>query len=341
MSLRYVNNPPNPWHSESVEWIGKPPEVKTEVYEDEATRTILTRNNSPDVGFDVSLNIYRGCTHACTYCFSRPTHEYLGFGAGTDFESKIVVKVNAPDLLRKELMKPSWKGGTITMSFTSDPYIPLEAKYELTRRCLEILLEFRNPVGLITKSVLIRRDVELLAELTRKARCRVFFSIPFLETEVCRALEPYVPLPEARFNAMRILAEAGVPVGLAVAPVIPSLNDSNIPELLKRAKESGADKAFMGMLRLPGNVQPYFVQKLTERLPGREKRILNHIREERKGKLNTSNFGERMRGTSEQWKLAVKMFRVYCEKYGLNQEYEEVSKPTTFRRPSAQGSLFD
>jgi DNA repair photolyase len=343
MSLRYINNPPNPWLSESVEWIGEPPEVETKVYEDEATRTILTRNNSPDVGFDVSLNIYRGCTHACTYCFARPTHEYLGFGAGTDFESKIAVKINAPKLLRKELMKPSWKGETINMSFTSDPYIPLEAKYQLTRQCLEILLEFRNPVALITKSVLIRRDVELLAELTRQARCQVYFSIPFLETEVCRALEPYVPLPEARFNAMKILADAGVPVGIAVAPIIPSLNDASIPELLRRSKESGATTAFMSILRLPGSVQPYFLQKLKEKLPLKAKRVVNHIREERRGKLNSANFGERMRGSSEQWKLAVQMFHVYCQKYGLNQEFEtnKDEQPTTFRRPSTQGYLFE
>lgn len=318
MSLRYVNNPPNPWLSESIEWIGEPPEVRLEVFEETASRTILTRNKSPDVGFNFSLNIYRGCTHACAYCFARPTHEYLGFGAGTDFESKIVVKINAPELLRKELSKRSWKGEQISMSFTSDPYIPLEAKYELTKKCLEIMLEFRNPAAIVTKSALVRRDVDILSELNQKARCAVFFSIPFLDVEVCRALEPYVPLPEARFKAMRVLAEAGVSVGLAIAPVIPGLNDSDIPQLLKKAADNGAKTAFMTMLRLPGSVQPYFVQKLAERLPDKQKRILNRIREERNGKLNSARFGERMRGTSEQWKLTEKMFRVYCQKYGLN-----------------------
>ena len=341
--LRYINNPPNPWQSQSLEWIGEPPDVKMEVYEDDAARTILTRNNSPDVGFNVSLNIYRGCTHACTYCFARPTHEFLGFGAGTDFESKIVVKIKAPDLLRKELMKPSWKGETIAMSFTSDPYIPLEAKYELTRQCLEILLEFRNPVSIVTKSALIRRDVELLAALARDAHATVYFSIPFLDAEICRALEPFVPLPEARFRAMSVLAEAGVPVGIAIAPVIPSLNDSNIPGLLKRAAECGATSAFMTMLRLPGNVRPYFLQKLEEKLPTRHQRILNHIKEERNGKLNSATFGDRMRGTSEQWKIAEKMFRISCQKYGLNElpDNVEVEETTTFRRPTAQRNLFD
>ena len=341
MSLRHVNNPPNPWQNYSYEWIGEPPDARIEVYEDQATRTILTRNNSPDVGFDVSLNIYRGCTHACTYCFSRPTHEYLGFGAGTDFETKIVVKTTAPELLRKELMKPSWKGEQISMSFTSDPYIPLEAKYELTRKCLEILLEFRNPVAIVTKSALIRRDVDLLAELSEKADAQVFFSIPFLDVEICRALEPFVPLPEARFHAMKTLSDAGVSVGLAIAPLIPGLNDSDIPNLVKKAAEAGAKTAFINMLRLPGNVRPYFLQKLEECLPTKQKRILNHIREERGGKLNSANFGERMRGTSEQWRVAEQMFRVSCRRYKLNLPTENQEKPNTFRRPTTQGSLFD
>jgi DNA repair photolyase len=339
--LRYVNNPPNPWLTESVEWLGEPPEARVEIFEDEASRTILTRNNSPDVGFDVSLNIYRGCTHACAYCFSRPTHEYLGFGAGTDFETKIVVKTKAPELLRKELMKPSWKGEQILMSFTSDPYIPLETKYELTKKCLEILLEFRNPVAIVTKSALIRRDVDLLAELAQKASAQVFFSIPFLDAEVCRALEPFVPLPEARFHAMKTLSDAGVAVGLAIAPVIPGLNESDIPALVEKAAAAGAKTAFINLLRLPGNVRPYFLQKLAERLPTREKRIVNHIRAERNGKLNSSNFGERMHGTTEHWKIAEKMFRLACKRHGLNQPTEEKPRENTFRRPTPQLGLFD
>lgn len=339
--LRYVTNPPNPWLTESLEWIGEPPEARVEVFEDEASRTILTRNNSPDVGFNVSLNIYRGCTHACAYCFARPTHEYLGFGAGTDFETKIVVKTKAPALLRKELMKPAWTGEQISMSFTSDPYIPLEAKYELTRKCLEILLEFRNPVAIVTKSALIRRDADLLAALAEKASAQVFFSIPFLDTEVCRAIEPFVPLPEARFSAMKTLSDAGVAVGLAIAPVIPGLNESEIPKLVEKAAASGAKTAFINLLRLPGNTRPYFLQKLAERLPTKEKRILNHIRAERQGKLNNSNFGERMRGTTEHWKIAEKMFRLACRRHGLNQPTGETRRENTFRRPTAQGSLFE
>ncbi len=211
--MRFIANPPNPWLSHSVEWIGEPPPAKIEVYEETETRSIISHNDSPDVAFDHSINCYRGCIHGCTYCFSRPTHEYLDFGAGTDFERKIVVKVNAAELLRKELMKPSWKGEQIVFSFTSDPYIPLEANYKLTRRCLEVCAEFRNPVGIVTKSALIRRDVDVLQSLARDASVGVYFSIPFANYDTARAVEPFAPSPNARFEAMKILADAGIQAG--------------------------------------------------------------------------------------------------------------------------------
>ena len=179
--MRYIENPPNPWLTHSVEWIGEPPTAKIEVFEETETRSIISSNDSPDVAFDHSINCYRGCPHGCTYCFSRPTHEYLGYGAGTDFERKIIAKVNAPELLRKELMKPSWKGDEIVFSFTSDPYIPLEANYKLTRRCLEVCAEFRNPVGIVTKSALIRRDVDVLQETFGRGQRR-----SLLLDSVCR-----------------------------------------------------------------------------------------------------------------------------------------------------------
>lgn len=342
--MRYVDNPPNPWLSTHVEWIGEPPEAKLEVYEETATRSIITHNNSPDVGFEYSINCYRGCTHACSYCFSRPTHEYLGFGAGTDFERRIVVKVRAAELLRQELMRPSWRGDEIVFSFTSDPYVPLEAHYQLTRQCLEVCLEFRNPISIVTKSALVRRDIDILVELSRQASASVFFTIPFRDYETARALEPFAPSPDARFKAMEELAKAGIAVGIGLAPLILSLNDSHIPELLKRAHDAGARTAFMTMLRLPGSVAPYFEQRLRERIPTQADRILNRIREARGGKLNSSEFGERMRGNSEQWRVVEKMFRLHCRRLGLNKEcagaYAQL-RPSTFRRPSAQGSLFD
>src|SRR4028118_805277 len=224
--MRYIENPPNPWNSTHVEWIGEPPESALEVFEEEATRSIITHNDSPDVGFDYSVNVYRGCTHACTYCFSRPTHEYLGFGAGTDFERKLVVKIHAAELLRKELMRPSWKGDELVFSFTSDPYVPLEAHYKLTRKCLEVCLEFRNPVSIVTKSALVRRDLDVLVGLAREASASVYFTIPFSDPETARALEPFAPAPDARFKAMAELAAAGITVGIGVAAGTPPVADA-------------------------------------------------------------------------------------------------------------------
>jgi DNA repair photolyase len=341
--MRYVENPPNPWLTHSVEWIGEPPAAKIEVFEETETRSIISSNDSPDVAFDHSINCYRGCVHGCTYCFSRPTHEYLGYGAGTDFERKIVVKVKAPELLRKELMKPSWKGDEIVFSFTSDPYIPLEANYKLTRRCLEVCAEFRNPVGIVTKSALIRRDVDVLQTLTREASLGVFFSIPFADYDTARAVEPFAPSPNARFEAMKTLAEAGIEVGIGIAPTIPGLT-TDIPALLQRAKDCGAKKAFINMLRLPGSVAPYFEQRLREKLPTKADRVLNRIRDARGGKLNSSVFGERMRGKGEYWSAQEKLFEVYTKRLGFNEHRvggsERHSRENTFRRPSAQGALF-
>jgi len=339
--MRYVDNPPNPWATTSVEWIGEPPEAKLEVFEETATRRIITHNTSPDVGFAYSVNCYRGCTHACTYCFARPYHEYLGFGAGTDFERKIVAKVRAPELLRQELMRPSWTGNSLAFSFTSDPYLPLEADYQLTRQCLAVCLEFRQSVSIVTKSALVRRDKELLRQLAIHADCTVHFSVPFTDPHTSRALEPYTPSPEARFRAMEELASIGVHVGIGIAPLIPGLNDSDIPDLLKRAHASGARTAWLTMLRLPGSVAPYFEQTLHERLPTKAARVLNHIREERGGKLNATEFGERMKGTSEQWRVAEQVFRLHSKRLGFNDEGSAPEKRHTFRRPSPQRSLFD
>jgi len=320
--------------------VGEPPESKLEVFEETETRQIITHNNSPDVSFDYSVNCYRGCIHGCTYCFSRPTHEYLGYGAGTDFERKIIAKVNAPTLLRKELLKPSWKGDEIVFSFTSDPYLPLEANYKLTRRCLEVCLEFKNPVGIVTKSALIRRDIDLLASLTREARLGVFFTIPFTDRDVSRAVEPYAPLPDARFHAMAELASAGITVGIGIAPVIPGLS-SDIPVLLQRAKDAGAKHAFINMLRLPGSVAPYFEQRLRERLPTKADRVFARIREARDGKLNSSEFGERMKGKGEYWAAIERLFKIHSERLGLNKsDGRKSKKDTTFQRPQAQQTLF-
>lgn len=340
--MRYVDNPPNPWLTHSVEWIGEPPAAKIEIFEETETRTIISSNDSPDVAFDHSVNCYRGCTHGCTYCFSRPTHEYLGYGAGTDFERKIIAKVRAPELLRKELMKRSWQGDEIVFSFTSDPYIPIEANYKLTRGCLEVCAEFRNPVGIVTKSALIRRDIDVLQRLKADASVGVFLSIPFADPEIARAVEPFAPSPNARFEAMRALADAGIEVGIGIAPTIPGLS-TDIPGLLQRAKDCGATKAFINMLRLPGSVAPYFEQRLREKLPTKADRVLSRIRDARGGKLNSSVFGERMRGKGQYWSAQEKLFEVYCSRLGFNEHRvgsERHRRANTFRRPTAQGALF-
>ncbi len=340
--MRFVDNPPNPWLTYSVEWIGEPPPAKIEVFEETETRSIISTNNSPDVAFDHSINCYRGCIHGCTYCFSRPTHEYLGYGAGTDFERKIIVKVRAPELLRKELMKSSWQGDQIVFSFTSDPYIPLEANYKLTRGCLEVCAAFRNPVGIVTKSALIRRDIDVLQQLARDASVGVYFSIPFADYDIARAVEPFAPSPNARFEAMKALADGGIEVGIGIAPTIPGLT-SDIPELLQRAKDCGAQKAFINMLRLPGSVAPYFEQRLREKLPTKADRVLNRIRDARGGKLNSSVFGERMRGKGQYWEAQEQLFNVFCKRLGFNEHRvgsDRHERTSTFRRPIAQGSLF-
>jgi DNA repair photolyase len=340
--MRFVENPPNPWLIHSVEWIGEPPTAKIEVFEETETRSIISSNDSPDVAFDHSINCYRGCPHGCTYCFSRPTHEYLGYGAGTDFERKIIAKVRAPELLRQELMKPSWKGDEIVFSFTSDPYIPLEANYKLTRRCLEVCAEFRNPVGIVTKSALIRRDVDVLQRLTQEASVGVYFSIPFADYATARAIEPFAPSPNARFEAMKTLAAAGIQVGIGIAPTIPGLS-TDIPGLLQRAKDCGATKAFINMLRLPGSVAPYFEKRLREKLPTKADRVINRIRDARGGKMNSSVFGERMRGQGQYWEAQHKLFDVYSRRLGFNEHRvgsERHTRVNTFRRPTAQGSLF-
>src|SRR4051812_38595062 len=199
---RPVANPPNPWASTHVEWLEEPPAATLQIFEEEA-RSVLSENESPDIPFRFSLNPYRGCLHACAYCYARPSHQYWGFGAGTDFDRKIVVKKNAPEVLRRELLRPSWTGGTLVFSGNTDCYQPVEASYELTRRCLEVCLEFQNPVGIITKSLLIRRDVELLGELARRARAHVTVSIAFADDETSRKIEPYAGRPSKRFEVIR------------------------------------------------------------------------------------------------------------------------------------------
>ncbi len=318
------------------------------VYEEDA-RSIIASNDSPDVPFRFSVNPYRGCFHGCAYCYARPSHELLGFGAGTDFERRIVVKRNAAEVLHRQLSAPSWQGEMLAFSGVTDCYQPLEASYGLTRKMLEVCLAFRNPVGVITKGALVERDVDLLAELGRVARCTVFVSIPFADEEHARAIEPYASSIARRFHALRMLSDAGVKTGVSVSPVIPGLNDPQIPEILARAKECGASMAFMIMLRLPASVRPVFTERLREALPLRAEHVLSSVRDVRDGEMNDAKFGTRMRGQGPRWAAIEAMFDLHRRRLGFvdaerdadaRERFEQGG--TTFRRPgNGQLGLFD
>lgn len=317
MRFKRVSNPPNPFAGEHCCWLEEPPAVKLEVYEEQA-RSILATNDSPDIPFRWSLNPYRGCQHACAYCYARPTHEYLGLGSGTDFESRIVVKVNAPELLDRELSRPRWSHDRIAFSGVTDCYQPLEASYRLTRRCLEVCIRHRNPIGIVTKSYLIARDVDLLAELQRAADCVVYFSVTFADDARARLLEPGAPPPSRRFEAMRRLRDAGVSVALSLSPVIPGLNDRDIPALLEQAAECGARRAFMTPLRLPGPVREVFLERLRTVLPDSAGRVEALLRDLRGGRLNDPRFGHRMHGSGPYWESVRRLFDVTAQRLGMN-----------------------
>jgi DNA repair photolyase len=346
--LRYIANPPNPWHAQSSEWLGEPPPAKLQIYEETATKHIITKNSSPDVGFDYTVNVYRGCTHACNYCFARPYHEYLDFGAGTDFETKIVVKVNAPELLMRDIKANRHKGDRIMFSFASDAYQPLEGVYKLTRACLEVCLKMNQPVGILTKGPLITRDLDILVPMSEKGLLAgIFMTIPFVDAKLSLAFEPHVALPNSRFRALKKLTDAGIRTGVAVAPIIPGVNANQIPLVLQAAREAGAEWAFMNYLRLPGSVAPYFVETTRRRLPLMADKIINKVKRERHGKLNNPNFFERMKGTTEEYHAAVKLFNVWHKRLGFHErtsaDRSMMSDESLFKEPtpSEQLSLFD
>lgn len=304
--------------------MGEPAETKLEIYEETNTKTIITKAFSSDFGHRYTVNCYRGCIHACTYCFARQYHEYLGYGAGTDFETKIVVKPNAPILLRAELKKTRERMNHIDFSFATDPYLPLEASYELTRKCLEVCAEFRVPVGIITKSPLITRDLDVLEKLL--PNLTVFFSIPFPSVTKSKPFELYTPTPEVRFRAMKTLSDAGITCGIGIAPVILGYNDADIPALLEKAREAGATKAFMSKIHFDTpSIEDYFTQRLHERLPTHASKILNQIKREHGGTLRHRNYQERNQGNTEKWQIAVKMFEMQFKRLGF-ERFEKSAK---------------
>ena len=287
------------------------------LYLKDASKSIIAYNESPDVGFDASINPYRGCEHGCIYCYARPTHEYLGFSAGLDFETRIMVKENAPALLRAQLASPKWKPQVVGISGVTDAYQPIERKLELTRKCLEVFLEYRNPVIIITKNRLVTRDIDVLAALAEHSCAAVFVSVTTLDLELNRVLEPRTSSPAQRLDAIEQLSAAGVPVGTLVAPVIPGLTDHEIAPIIEAATKAGAKFAGYIALRLPYAVAPMFEQWLEEHYPDRRDKVLNRIRSMRSGKLYDSNFETRMRGEGPFAEQMETMFNVARRKAGI------------------------
>jgi len=305
------------------------------------TQSILTKNSSPDIPFRFSLNPYRGCEHGCAYCFARPTHEYLGFSAGLDFETKIVVKQSAPDLLRRELSSPRWQPEPLTMSGVTDCYQPVERRLEITRRCLAVLAEFRQPVAVITKNHLVTRDIDLLCELAKFRAVMVAISITTLDAELAKKLEPRASPPARRLAAIEELRRAGIPVHVMAAPCIPGLNDHELPAIFSAAAKAGATGGSYVPLRLPWAVASIFEQWLEIHAPQKKEKVLGRIREMRGGKLNDPRFGSRMRGEGFYAEQMHALYELAKRRAGFTREHRGAELSCeNFRVPTAQLSLW-
>jgi DNA repair photolyase len=318
-----TDNPPNRFETRSYEPLEvefqdeERPPVPTQFFRD-TSRTILARNDSPDVPFTFSINPYRGCEHGCIYCYARPSHEYLGFSAGLDFESKIMVKTEAPALLDKELRSRKWIPQVIAFSGNTDCYQPLERRLELTRKCLEVCLRLRNPVGIITKNALVLRDLDILRPMASLNLVHVYLSITTLKPELARVMEPRTSSPSNRLDALAELSAAGVPAGVMIAPVIPGLTDEEMPAILKAASEHGATAAGYILLRLPGAVRQLFLDWLPGNLPEQAGKVINRIRETRDGELSDSRFGNRMTGEGPVSRNIHDLFTLSRARHGLD-----------------------
>ncbi len=320
----------------------QPKRAATIVYEDE-TRTIINHvdpRNSPDIPFEWSINPYRGCAHGCIYCYARPDHERLGFSCGLDFETRLVAKPNAPALLRKELASPKWKGDVIAMSGVTDCYQPIEAQMKITRGCLEVMAEFRQPVGIVTKNRLVLRDLDVLKEMAAHQVVHVAISVTTLDNALAAKLEPRASSPGDRLRTIRELTEAGVPTMAVVAPIIPGLTDKEIPAILEAVAEAGAISAGYVLLRLPHQIKALFLEWLQRHFPDRAAHVESLIRDTRDGELYQSAHYERKRGTGAIAEQIRAMFKLFCKRYGLDRSMPAYAKES-FRRPGdGQMSLF-
>ncbi|MBL8782831.1 MAG: PA0069 family radical SAM protein [Alphaproteobacteria bacterium] len=298
---------------------GEPPVLKTSVAID-ATRTIIARNQSPDISFDRSINPYRGCEHGCVYCFARPTHAYLGLSPGQDFESRLFAKPKAGQLLAQELRKAGYEVRSMALGTNTDPYQPIDEKYQVTRDVLKVLRDFKHPVGIVTKSNRVLRDLDILSEMASMNLARVAISVTTLDRKLARSMEPRAPTPERRIDAIRELSAAGVPTAVMAAPMIPALNDHEMEAILERAYEAGARQAGYVALRLPLEIKDLFREWLENEQPGRASHVMSLIRSMRGGKDYDAEWGKRMKGTGVYAELMAKRFKLACERIGLNKE---------------------
>ena len=292
------------------------PPLRTEI-RDETARSVITYNKSPDLPFDRSINPYRGCEHGCVYCFARPSHAYLGLSSGLDFETRLIARPNAAEVLRRELSKRSYKVATIALGTNTDPYQPIEKSREITRRCLEVLSEFNHPIGIVTKGALIERDIDILAPMAEKGLVRVGISLTTLDADLSRRMEPRAPSPQRRLRMIERLTSAGIPVRVMTSPVVPGLTDHELEHLLEAGQQAGADAASWIMLRLPREVSELWQDWLAEHAPGSAEKVMARLREMHGGKDYDPRWGHRMRGEGEYAKIIAQRFSNTCKRLGL------------------------
>ena len=338
------DNPINRFEGHYVDYdldeeSGEKPAQKTQLFKDD-TKSIIAYNKSPDIPFKAGLNPYRGCEHGCIYCYARPFHEYLGFSVGLDFESKIIVKYDAPELLRKQLMSPKWEPQVVAMSGITDVYQPIEKKLKITRRCLEVFAEFRNPIGMITKNFLITRDIGHLKQLAEYNCVSVTLSITSLDKRLTQIMEPRTSRPYRRLKAIEMLAEANIPVGVNVAPIVPGLTDHECSDILRAASDAGATRAGFIVLRLPYKVEDIFADWLEQHFPDRKEKIKNKLYDMRGGKLYDSEFGKRMRGEGNFSKQIKDIFDIQAKKLGLNKDRRRLTTEHFIKTHGHQLDMF-
>ena len=315
----------------------EPPPLATSVAID-TSRSIIARNDSPDIPFEQSINPYRGCEHGCVYCFARPTHAYLGLSPGLDFETRLFAKTAAPELLRAELSKPGYRCKVIALGANTDPYQPIEREHRITRRVLEVLQEFEHPVGIVTKSALVQRDIDILAPMAKQGLASVAVSVTTLDRGLARRLEPRAPTPQRRLDTIRALSAAGIPVSVLSSPMIPALNDHELDAILAAAREAGAVGAGYILLRLPLELTGLFEEWLETHVPGKAKHVMSLIRQARDGKTYRAEFGTRMKGTGPYAELLRRRFEAACQRLGLNERRRALQLDTSrFRRPPQKG----